>query len=205
MIQIKDLNLFSAFLKICAGRTGQLFNASAVANELGMDYKTVQNWISVLETSFIIYRLNPWYVNFNKRIVKTPKLYFYDTGLACYLLGIRNEQELNFHFAKGALFENYVINEFLKNKRNQGDNSMPYFWRDSKGNEVDLLTDSGRNLKIVEIKSAQTIKDDFFKGLNYFGKIQENYAVERFIVYGGETSRRQYETQILPWNQIELV
>ncbi|MFT4062535.1 MAG: ATP-binding protein [Edaphocola sp.] len=204
VMQIKDLNLFTAFLKICAGRAGQLFNASAIANEIGVDYKTVQNWLSVLETSFIVFRLNPWYVNFNKRIVKTPKLYFYDTGLACHLLGINKPEELNFHYAKGALFENYIITEYLKNSRNKGDNSNPYFWRDNVGNEVDLLADLGQQLKIIEIKSAKTIKDDFFKGLSYFEKIQSTgYAAAKYLVYGGDTSRKQYETQVLPWNKID--
>lgn len=203
VMQIKDLNLFSSFLKICAGRTGQLFNASAISNELGIDHKTVQSWLTILEASFIVYRLYPWYVNFNKRIVKTPKLYFYDTGLASYFLGIRQAEELNFHFAKGALFENYVITEYLKNCRNKGDNTMPYFWRDNTGNEIDLLIDLGQQIKIVEIKSSKTIKDDFFKGLNYFEKIQKNYSIEKCIVYAGEASRKQLEVRILPWNKIE--
>ncbi|MFA7445271.1 MAG: DUF4143 domain-containing protein, partial [Flavobacteriaceae bacterium] len=203
VMQIKDLNLFITFLKVCAGRTGQLFNASAIANEIDVDYKTVQNWLSVLETSFIVFRLNPWYVNFNKRIVKSPKLYFYDTGLVCHLLGINKAEELNFHYAKGALFENYIITEYLKNNRNKGDNSNPYFWRDNVGNEIDLLEDLGQQLKIIEIKSGKTIKDDFFKGLTYFEKIQSNYTVAKYLIYGGNTSRKQYETQVLPWNKID--
>ncbi len=203
VMQIKDLNLFITFLKVCAGRTGQLFNASAIANEIDVDYKTVQNWLSVLETSFIVFRLNPWYVNFNKRIVKSPKLYFYDTGLACYLLGINKAEELNFHYAKGALFENYVITEYLKNSRNKGDNSNPYFWRDNVGNEIDLLEDLGQQLKIIEIKSGKTIRDDFFKGLTYFEKIQSNYTVAKYLIYGGNASRKQYETQVLPWNKTD--
>lgn len=203
VMQIKDLNLFTTFLKVCAGRTGQLFNASAIANEIGIDYKTVQSWLSILETSFIVFRLNPWHTNFNKRVVKTPKLYFYDTGLACHLLGINKPEELNFHYAKGALFENYIITEYLKNSRNKGDNSNPYFWRNNVGNEIDLLVNIGQHLKIIEIKSRKTIKDDFFKGLTYFEKIQSNYTIDKYLVYGGDTSRKQYETQVLSWDKTD--
>ncbi len=203
VLQVRNLNTFSDFLKLCAGRTGQLFNASAIGNELGLDHKTVQHWLSILEASFIVFRLNPWFVNFNKRVVKTPKLYFYDTGLASYLLGLRSAEDVNTHYAKGALFENYVITEYLKNNFNQGDNQMPYFWRDNTGNEIDLLADFGQRLKIAEIKSAKTIGSDFFKGLNYFEKIQSKYTIEKAIIYGGETARKQYESIIIPWNKVE--
>lgn len=205
IVQVKDLNLFSNFLKLCAGRTGQLFNASALGNELGIDYKTVQNWLSVLQTSFIIFLLQPWHENFNKRIVKTPKLYFYDSGLAAYLLGIKDSDEVNFHFAKGALFENYVITEYIKNLRNLGNNKMPYFWRDSNGNEIDMLSNFGKNMKIVEMKSGKTINMSFFKGLDYFEKIQQGYELERFLVYGGNQNRKQKNTQILAWNKIDEI
>ncbi len=203
ILQVKDLNLFNMFLRICAGRIGQLFNASDIGNEISVDHKTIQSWLSILEASFIVYRLHPWHVNFNKRVVKTPKLYFYDTGLACYLLGIRKAEELNVHFAKGALFENYVITEYIKNMRNAGDNSSPYFWRDNTGNEIDLLADLGRQIKIIEIKSGKTVKTDFFKGINFFEKIQVDYDLEKYIVYGGDSGRKQYGTQVLPWNKVD--
>lgn len=203
IMQIKDLNLFTTFLKVCAGRIGQLFNASSIANEIGVDYKTIQSWLSILETSFIVFRLHPWHVNFNKRIVKTPKLYFYDTGLACHLLEIRKAEDLNFHFAKGALFENYVISEYLKNRRNQGDNNDPYFWRDNVGNEIDLLADLGPLLKIAEIKSGKTIRNDFFKGLNFFEDISSKYSIEKYLIYGGDFTRKQFDTKVLSWNKID--
>ena len=203
MLNIKDLSLFSAFLKLCAGRVGQLFNASSIANELGVDYKTIQSWISLLEASFVIYKLQPWHVNFNKRVVKTPKLYFYDTGLAVYLLGIRSTEEINIHFAKGSIFENYCISEHLKTKWNKGETERCYFWRDNVGNEVDLLIDNGTSLSIVEIKSGKTIKDDFFKGLIYFEKIAKNYTTNKYLVYSGDSTRKQYDTQILSWNKID--
>lgn len=203
ILQVKDLNLFNMFLRVCAGRIGQLFNASDIGNEISVDHKTIQSWLSILEASFIVYRLHPWHVNFNKRVVKTPKLYFYDTGLACYLLGIHKAEELNVHFAKGTLFENYVITEYIKNLRNAGDNSSPYFWRDNTGNEIDLLADLGRQIKIIEIKSGKTVKTDFFKGINFFEKIQVDYDLEKYIVYGGDAGRKQYGTQVLPWNKVD--
>ena len=202
IINIKDISLFSSFLRICAGRIGQLFNSSNIANELGVDYKTVQSWLSLLEASFVVFRLQPWHNNFNKRIIKSPKLYFYDTGLACYLLGLKKQGDIKIHFAKGALFENYVITEHLKNSWNRGDAVSNYFWRDSSGNEIDLINEIGDKIKIVEIKSGKTVKQDFFKGLTYFEKIATNYQIEKFIIYGGEESRKQFNTRVLPWNEI---
>lgn len=205
IINIKDLSSFSAFLKICAGRIGQLFNSSTIANELGVDYKTVRSWLGLLEASFVVYRLQPWYKNFNKRIIKSPKIYFYDTGLACYLLGIKKEGEINIHFAKGALFENYVVTENIKNTLNKGNTLSNYFWRDNAGNEIDLLIENGSNIKIVEIKSAKTVKQDFFKGLSYFEKIAKKHSLVKFIIYGGKESRKQFDTQILSWHNIDLI
>lgn len=205
MLNIKDLSLFNNFLKLCAGRIGQLFNASNIANELGVDYKTVQNWLSLLEASFIIYKLQPWHVNFNKRVVKSPKIYFYDTGLACYLLGLRNKEEINLHFAKGALFENFVVTEHVKATWNCGNALSAYFWRDNAGHEIDLLVENGQKLKIVEIKSSQTIKKDFFKGLTHFEKMAENYTVDKFVVYGGNESREQFNTKIWSWGSVDKI
>jgi len=202
IINIKDISLFSSFLRICAGRIGQLFNSSNISNELGVDYKTVQSWLSLLEASFVVFRLQPWHKNFNKRIIKSPKIYFYDTGLACYLLGLKKQSDINLHFAKGALFENYVVTEHLKNSWNRGDAVSNYFWRDSSGNEIDLINETGDKIKIVEIKSGKTIKQNFFKGLTYFENIATNYQIEKFIIYGGEESRKQFNTRVLPWNEI---
>jgi len=205
LLNIKDLSLFSAFIKLCAGRVGQLFNQSNIANELGVTHKTVQSWLVLLEASFIIYRLQPWHTNFNKRIVKTSKIYFYDTGLACYLLGIRSAEEVKIHFAKGALVENYVITEYVKNAWNNGNAHNSYFWRDSAGHEIDLLIDNGSAVKIVEIKSSKTIKPNFFKELTYIENLATNYNLEKFIVYGGNEKRTQFNTSILPWNKVGLL
>lgn len=200
---VRDLSLFLAFLRLCAGRTGQLFNASSIGNELGVDYKTIQNWISILETSFILFKLEPWHVNFNKRVVKTPKYYFYDTGLAAYLLGIRKPDEISVHFAKGMLFENYCISEFLKNQWNQGQTTRAFFWRDNVGNEIDLLIEKGNDITVAEIKSGQTIKDDFFKGLKFMEKYAQNYQLSKYLIYGGEQTRKQYTSQVLSWKDLD--
>lgn len=205
IFNIKDLPNFISFIKICAARIGQLFNASSIANELGVDHKTIQNWLNLLETSFIIYRLQPWHVNFNKRIVKTPKIYFYDTGLVCHLLNIRKETDIDLHFIKGAIFENYVVTEIIKQTWNKGKSLNHYFWRDNNGSEIDLLIDRGVNLTLIEIKSAQTIKQDFFKNLSKIEKLAINYSTEKNIIYGGTENRRQYDTNILTWDHLDKI
>ena len=181
---ILDLGLFQRFVQLLAGRIGQLFNQQSLGVELGLDNKTINSWLSVLETSFIAYRLPPYFQNFSKRVVSTPKVYFHDTGLAAHLLGIRNAQELDTHFAKGALFENLVINELQKNVFNKGTRPRFYFWRDYGQNEVDLLVQAGTKLHAVEIKAGKTINGAFFKGLTYFKKVVPDAQLH--LVYGGE-------------------
>jgi predicted AAA+ superfamily ATPase len=153
---ITDLNTFERFLKLCAGRTGQLLNMSALAIEMGVDNKTIASWIGVLENSFIVYRLQPHHRNFNKRVVKMAKLYFYDTGLACSLLGIQNASQLQYHPLSGSLFENFVIGELVKSRFNRALGNNLYFWRDNVGHEIDVIIDHGTSLYPVEIKSGQT-------------------------------------------------
>ncbi|HEY5123311.1 MAG TPA: ATP-binding protein, partial [Ignavibacteria bacterium] len=165
IINVGDINTFRNFLRICAGRSGQVLNLSSIGNDLGISYQTVKKWLSVLEQSYIVYFLQPYYKNFNKRIIKSPKLYFYDTGLVCSLLGINSPESYELHFLKGNIFETFVISEFLKNKFNTGSNNELYFWRDSNGNEIDCIISHGLNLKAIEIKSGETIKSEFFKTL----------------------------------------
>ena len=205
ILNIKNNIKFSIFLKVCAGRIGQVFNASNIANEIDVDYKTIQSWLALLEASFVIYRLQPWHTNFNKRTIKSPKIYFYDTGLACNLLRIKSNQEINLHFAKGALFENYIITEHIKNNWNKGLTAAPYFWRDSSGNEIDLLIDEGRNLKIIEIKSSKTVKSSFFKALNRFEKLASNFSVKKYVIYGGEDSQKRTDFQVVSWRDISEI
>ena len=201
LIQIQSLSLFQNFLYLMAGRAGQVFNASSIANDLGVNSQTVEAWTSVLEASYIVFRLQPYYRNFNKRITKAPKVYFYDTGLLCYLLGIRAEAELQMHFAKGAIFENLVILEVMKKHYNQGRRPQLYYWRDSNQNEADLLIQDGMKLHAVEIKSGKTINSDFFKGLTYFKKMAPDTQLH--LVYGGNEYQKRSEATVLGVEQLE--
>lgn len=199
---IANLNLFQRFLQLCAGRTGQLLNLSNIGNELGIDAKTVRSWLSVLEASFIIFFLPPYFKNFKKRIVKHPKLYFYDTGLACSLLGLKSSEQLINHYLRGALFENFIIGEYIKMKRHQGVTPNVYFWQDNTGNEVDMLIDDGGRLEAVEIKSGTTINHDFFKNLIKFQKYSGTTAKNSYLVYGGEQSMPRKNGQVLSWRDL---
>ena len=198
---ILNLGQFQRFIQLLAGRIGQLFNQSSLAVELGVDNKTINAWLTVLETSFIAYRLQPYYQNFSKRIVKTPKVYFYDTGLAAYLLGIRTVEDLGVHFARGSLFENLVINELTKNWLNRGQRPPFYFWSDQSNHEVDLLIDRGTKLTAVEIKSGRTIQHDFFKGLQFFQVLSP--TTEAALIYGGDTPQRRMGVNVLTINELE--
>ncbi len=188
---ISDLVVFERFLRLCAGRSGQLLNMNSLANETGVDQKTIAAWLSVLETSFIIFRLQPFHKNYNKRIIKMPKLYFYDTGLASSLLGIEDSSQIEFHPFKGNLFENLVILEFLKHRLNSGKSKNLYFWRDSTGNEIDLLLEHGERLVPVEIKSGMTVTSEYFKGIKFWNKLSGNQG--GLIVYGGTESQKRSE------------
>ena len=162
---------------------------------------TIASWIGILESSFIIYRLAPHHKNFNKRVVKMPKLYFYDTGLVCALLGIQNKEQLAFNPVRGALFENFVINELIKTGHNQAKPLNIFFWRDNTGHEADVIIEKKNELFPIEIKSGKTIISDFFTGLNFWHKIsgQPNGAV----VYGGATyQKRSNGTEIILWNRL---
>lgn len=202
---IGDLNTFRKFLKLCAGRTGQLLNMTSLGNDLGIDMKTVKSWISILETSFIIFLLPPYHRNFNKRTVKHPKLYFYDTGLACSLLGLESADQLFSFYMKGSLFENFVISEYLKKEIHLGKRPAVYFWKDNTGNEVDLIIEKKGSFYAVEIKSGMTIKNDFFNGIEKFQKysgIKSNYC---FLVYGGENNHKRKAANIASWKSIDLL
>jgi len=197
---ISDLNIFQRFLYLCAGRIGQQINLTNLANDTGVDYKTVQSWLGVLQASYIVYTLPPYYKNFNKRLTKTSKLYFYDTGLVCYLLGIKNANELTNHGYRGPLFENFIITELLKNRYNKGQRSNLYYWRDSSGNEVDILIDNGSTQIPVEIKSAATLNLDFFKGLSYWEKLTGQMGGK--LVYSGDEGKNYKEFTVHHWKSI---
>ena len=200
ILNIGDLIQFQRFVRICAGRIGQLVNFSQIGNELGISYHTVQKWLSVLESSFIVFRLQPWFSNYNKRIIKTSKLYFYDTGLACNLLGIRGSDEVNIHFMNGALFENLIISELEKAFYNTGQRPSLYFWRDNSGNEIDCLIESGQKLIPVEIKSGTTFTDSWLKGIRFFQKLAGNINPEdSFLIYGGIENQVRPDCNVVSW------
>ena len=202
LIKVQDLGTFQRFLKLCAGRTGQLLNLSSLANDAGITHNTAKAWISVLEASYIVHLLPPHHQNFNKRLVKTPKLYFLDTGLATWLLGIHSSEQLATHAQRGALFETWVISELLKARYNAGEASNLYFWRDRSGHEVDLLIDHGTYLSPLEIKSGQTINKDYFKGLEFWRKLSGETAEKAWLVYGGDSRQVRSDVTVLPWHEI---
>lgn len=204
LVNISDLSAFQRFLQICAGRIGQLVNLSQIGTDLGIDHKTVSRWLSILQTGFQAFLLQPYFENFNKRILKTPKLYFYDTGLACSLLGIQNREQLDTHFAKGALFENFIIVELMKQFFNKGIRPQFYFWRDSSGHEVDLLVDFGGMQFPIEIKSGRTLNSSFFDGLYYFNKVAGLDPRNGYLIYGGKESQNRSRANVRPWNHLPV-
>jgi predicted AAA+ superfamily ATPase len=198
---ITDLNAFEKFLRLCAGRSGQLLNMHNLAIESGVDSKTINSWIGILESSFIMYRLFPHYRNFNKRLVKMPKIYFYDTGLVCALLGIQKADQLNYHPLFGSLFENFVIGELIKHRYNKAKNNNLYFWRDNIGHEIDVIADTEEKLYPLEIKSGKTITDEFFKGILYWSKISGEQG--GMVIYaGGSNQKRSNNIDIISWKKI---
>lgn len=201
LIQVRDLSTFQKFLKLCAGRCGQLLNLSQLASDTGITHNTAKSWISILEASYILFLLQPYYKNYSKRLVKTPKLYFWDTGLASYLLGIQSLDHIKPHPLRGSLFENHVVSELIKGRYNRGFKSNLYFWRDRSGNEVDIIAESGPNLIAIEIKSGQTINSDYFKGLNYLSKIV-HMGLKQYVIYGGDQDMLRQGVQVKNWERI---
>lgn len=172
LLHVDQLDLFDRFIRLCAGRVGQLLNLASLGNDCGISQPTARSWLSVLQASFVTFTLAPHFRNFHKRLIKAPKLYFYDTGLLCYLLKINDPQRLEDHPFRGAIFENWVISELMKSYWNQGEEAPLYFWRDSNGNEVDLIIDRGETLYPIEIKSALTFHADFIKTLCLLNELQ---------------------------------
>lgn len=198
---INNLSLFTKLLRMCAGRTGQILNMTSLANDCGIDQKTVSAWLGILQSSYIIYLLKPYYNNFNKRIMKTPKLYFYDTGVACSLLGIKSAEQIAIHATKGALFENLIVSELLKERFNAGESDNLFYWRDKTGNEVDIIAENAEKLTAIELKAGETINNDFFKGLNYFSALS-TLNIEKIVVYGGnQPQNRSNGITVKPWNE----
>ncbi len=198
LVNATNINAFRKFMELLAGRAGQLINFSALSIEVGADHKTIQSWCSLLEAGFMIFFLRPFHKNYSKRIVKSPKVYFYDTGLACSLLGIKSAEDVAKHWARGALFENMIVADCIKGFYNKGQRPPVYFWRDSKGLEIDLLIEESSGIKAIEIKSGTTINADFFSNLEKFEKIAGS-PLSKYILYGGDSGTLRRETKVLPW------
>lgn len=196
--EIKNLAQFESFLKICAGLVGQILNKNRIANDIGVDNKTVDSWLSVLQASYIIYLLPPHFKNFRKRLIKAPKLYFYDIGLASYLLGIKKKEHLISHPLKGPLFENLVISEKLKGYYNKVESPPFYYFRDHIGNEVDLLEDKGTSVLTYEIKLSKTLSQNIFKGLDFYKKLNPNNN-QSYLIYNGDKKTVRYSHHCIPF------
>ena len=199
---ISDMSQFVRFLKLCAGRIAQLLNVTSLATECGISVPTANAWLSILETSYTIFLLKPYYKNFNKRLVKSPKLYFCDTGLAASLLGLENVRQMETHYLRGELFENMVIAEFVKQAYAQGRESNLYFWRDSNNEEVDLLSEHGGNLECYEIKSAATMHTDHFSSLKTFAKQAGLDNDKLHVVYGGDQNIQTSNGDYISWKHL---
>jgi predicted AAA+ superfamily ATPase len=203
LINIRDVRPFRLFLKYCAGHIGQMLNIQKLANDIGISHATAQAWLNVLETSYILFRLPPYYRNFNKRLVKTPRLYFYDTGLACYLLEMTRVVDLETYYQRGAIFENLLIAELHKNQYHNYGKPDFYFWRDNNGLEVDLIFEEAGILKFAEIKSGKTTNNTFYANLLKLDKAADDAAAKRFLLYGGSDSFQHLGTQVLGWQAVQ--
>lgn len=200
--RIHDLHVFETFLRLCAGRVGQVLNYKTLGDDAGVSHSTSREWLNLLETSYIIYRLKPYHANIKKRLVKSPKLYFLDVGLLCYLLGIENPAHITTHPARGFLFENLVIMETLKRRWN---NVLPdnlYFYRDSNGTEVDLLWIEGGRILPIEIKVGQTVSGNYFTGIRAFARAMKNEHMRGIVVYGGREQQARTDVDVIPLNML---
>jgi predicted AAA+ superfamily ATPase len=203
LIQIKDLGLFQKFVRICAGRIGNLINASAIANETGISVGTVKSWMAILEASFIIFFLHPYYENIGKRYIKSPKIYFYDVGLVAFLLGIEDILQIDRDPLRGALFENMIVSELIKIRFNKGLDSNIYFYHDSHHNEIDIIIKHGNRLQPVEIKSAQTFHSEFLKQFKHFNKTYPDKTINPVLIYDGEMQQKVQDVEIINFRNIE--
>ena len=199
VLNVGDIETFGRFMRLCAGRCGQLLNLSGLGSDCGVSHVTVKRWLSVLEASFIVALLRPHHRNFGKRLIKSPKLYFLDTGLLCYLLQIHGPEELFHRAERGAIFESFVVSELYKNFMHRGEQPRLHFWRDAAGHEVDIVIDMGAELTPVEIKSAQTVASGFFDNLAYWRKLTGDDKAPCALVYGGDQAFKRSGASVYPW------
>ncbi|MBI2932402.1 MAG: ATP-binding protein [Planctomycetes bacterium] len=199
VLNVGDVEAFGRFVRLCAGRCGQLVNLSGLASDCGVTHTTAKRWLSVLEASFVVLLLRPHHRNFGKRLIKSPKLYFVDTGLLCYLLQIHAPEELLHRAERGAVFENFVVSELYKNYLHRGERPRLHFWRDVAGHEIDVIDDRGTELAAVEAKSAQTVAPDFFDNLVYWQGLPGNKDAPLALIYGGDQAFKRSGVCTYPW------
>lgn len=199
VLKVQELDTFQRFVRLCAGRTGQLLNLSSLAADCGITHNTAKSWISVLEASYILFLLRPHHANFNKRLIKTPKLYFHDAGLACWLLGIQTPQQMESHPLRGSIFETLVVAELMKTRLNSGERPEMYFWRDSNGVEVDIILERDLELLPIEIKSGLTVARDAFGGLEKWLALSGSLAGQPSLIYGGDHCYRHKGVRVVGW------
>ncbi len=202
---IENLHSFSQFLKLCAGRTGQVLNIHALASDSGISPNTAKAWLSVLEASYIVHFLQPHHKNFNKRLVKSPKLYFYDTGVACSLLGIESISQLTTHYLKGGLFENFIINEFIKRRLNAGKTPHVFYWLSKDRKEIDLLIEHDSQLVPIEIKSGKTRNSSYFSNLQYWQHLSNEAVDNLIVVYGGDDDLKTQLGNYVGWRNTDAI
>lgn len=202
VLAIQDLNRFQRFLRLCAARSAQLLNLSSLANDCDISSVTAKQWLSVLEATYVVKIIHPYFNNFGKRLVKTPKLYFIDTGLMAWLLGIKEVNQLDIHPSRGHLFENWVVTELLKETYNQGHPTDLYFWRDHSGFEMDIIRDTALGLQAIEVKSGSTFQMDWCKNVVHWKKIQQTETLVPQIIFGGEGNDLRYQCQAIGWKDL---
>ena len=199
---IENLSLFSRFVQLCAGRIGQPLNVQSLATDTGISPNTAKAWLSVLEAGYIIHFLQPYHVNFNKRIIKSPKLYFFDTGLVCSLLSVESSSQITTHYLRGNLFENFVVNEFIKAHYNLGKRSNLFFWHSKDKKEIDLLVEKGGKILPFEIKSSMTKTDSHFQNLWYWKKLTDASYDDLNVIYGGNDNFKTSRGSFISWKNL---
>lgn len=202
IINVSDLSVFQDFVALCAGRIGQLLNLTSLGDDAGITYNTVKSWISLLEASYIIFLLKPHHNNFRKRIIQSPKLYFYDTGLACSLLGIESAAQVATHHMRGALTECLVISELRKQFFNADRLPATYYWRDKTGHEVDCILEIGPRTIPIEIKSSRSVSSDFFEGIHYWNALAEKDSKDSYLVYTGDQEQTRSHGNVVSWKNV---
>ncbi|HMV43588.1 MAG TPA: ATP-binding protein [Leptospiraceae bacterium] len=199
---ISNLSSFTRFVKLCAARAGGILNLSSLADDAGITHNTAKSWISILEASYILFLLPPYFKNFGKRLLKSPKLYFFDTGILCALLGIKDVEQISTHYLKGGIFENFVIMDLYKQFTNKGQIPPFYYWQDKHGKEIDLVIELGNKHLPIEIKSGKTISTDFFNNLNHYKKIGDASVLKGCVVYGGDEIQKRTDADVFSWKNL---